>query len=75
MKEPIKENKTLLEEYLETSNKLVEQKIFTHRVINDTINMLLKLKLTMTYKSPRDRFIEDRIEEIYNALRRHRRNI
>lgn len=75
MKEPIKENKTLFEEYLETSNKLVEQKIFTHRVINDTINMLLKLKLTMTYKGPRDRFIEDSIDEIMHVLRHNRRNI
>lgn len=75
MKEPIKENKTLLEEYLETSNKLVEQKIFTHRVINDTINMLLKLRLTMTYKRPHAIFIGDSIDEIMRVLRHNRRNI
>ena len=73
MTEPIKQNKTLLEEYLETSNKLVDQKIFTHRVINEAINSLLKLRLKMTYRGPRDKFIEDSIDEIMDMLRFQRK--
>ena len=71
--EPIKQEKTLLEEYLEVSNKLVDQKIFTHRVINDTINRLLKLRLTMTYRGSYPKFIGDSIDEIMDTLRFQRK--
>lgn len=73
--EPIKQEKTLLEEYLEVSNKLVDQKIFTHRVINDTINSLLRLRLKMINRGSYPKFIGDSIEDIYEALRNHRKDM